>query len=59
MTSLQKKLESALYSGYTKNRTESINSFEGGIFMWKTKKTMAGLLAAITGGNFGFAGGAS
>lgn len=46
MTSLQKKLESALYSGYTKNRTESINSFEGGIFMWKTKKTMAGLLAA-------------
>lgn len=46
MTSLQKKLESALYSGYTKNRTESINSFEGGIFMQKTKKTMAGLLAA-------------
>lgn len=46
MTSLQKKLESALYSGYTKNRTESINSFEGGIFMQKTKKTMALLLAA-------------
>ena len=29
--------------------------------MWKTKKTMAGLLAAtvLLGGNFGFAGGAS
>lgn len=46
MTSLQKKLESASDSDYTKNRTKSINSFEGGIFMQKTKKTMAGLLAA-------------
>ena len=33
MTSLQKKLESTLHYGYTKNRTKSINSFEGGIFM--------------------------